>query len=784
MYKSYFKIGWRSLLRNKGYSFINIGGLTAGLTVAILIGLWIFDELSFNTYHTNYSTIAQVYRKETREEKSIASIFQTTGLASLLKSDYGSHFDKVVVMNTRTQEVMISSGADKFTQIGYFMQPEGVDMFSLKMLSGRGSELKNKNSILLSETLAKKIFGDQDPINRLVTMDARVDLRVAGVYEDLPKNSEFQNASFFAPIELYTSNLNVWDNYNVRIYVQLKEGENVESLSSLIQLASKPFIPSDRKQEIFLHPMSRWHLDSEFENGVKVTSKRMMAVWYYGLIGVFVLLLACINFMNLSTARSEHRAKEVGIRKTIGSQRSQLVQQFYSESLLVTSLSFVFALLLVSLSLPWFNSVADKNISIPWLKPFFWSSGIGFIFLTGILAGSYPALYLSSFKPIKALKGRLKATSFALSSRKALVVLQFTISVTLAIGTIVVYQQIQHAKDRPVGYSRENLIGLRAAAPEFKGKYDVLRNKLKTTGMVEEVAEANYSITETLGSNDGFSWQGKVYDQSFNTIVVTPEYGKTVGWEFLSGRDFSRDFASDSSGVIINESASKVLEIPNPVGESLQWRNSSYKILGVVKDMVKGSPYAPTDPSIIFHSRSDLFWLYIRLNTDANPYSALQVIAKVFDEVVPSASFDFRFADDEYDAKFKAEERIEKLAAGFTFFGVLISCLGLIGLAAFSAEARTKEIGIRKVVGASTISLWKLVSTDFLILVAIACVIAIPVAYHFMNNWLQQYNYRINISPWMLFCTSLGAVTLTLLTVSYHSIQAAMANPVKSLRSE
>ena len=789
MIKSYFKIGWRSLLKNKGYSFINISGLTAGLTIAILIGLWIYDELSFNRNHAKYENLAQVYRKETREDRTFAAVFQTTGLAALLKSEYGSYFDHVVLMSTRTQEVVIASGTSKFAQVGYFTQSDGVDMFSLKMLAGDGHELKNPNSILLSESLARKIFGDEDPVNKVVSMDARVDLKVAGIYKDLPGNSEFQDATFFAPIELYTANLNTWDNYNVRIYVQMKEGRSAALASSVIKHASKPHIPGDQKQELFLHPMSQWHLGSEFKDGEQATSGLLMAVWYNGLIGVFVLLLACINFMNLSTARSEHRAKEVGVRRAIGALRTQLMQQFYSESIMVSIISFVAALLLAALCLPSFNAVADKRILMPWMNPFFWFAGLCFVLITSLLAGSYPALYLSSFKTSKALKGRIPAGTFALSSRKILVVFQFTVSVVLAIGTIVVYQQIQHAKNRPVGYSRENLIGLRAASPEFKGKYDVLRNKLKATGMIEEMAEANYSITETLGSNDGFSWQGKVYDQSFNTITVTPEYGKTIGWEFIAGRDFSRDYASDSAGVVINESALQILGIPNPIGEFLHYEYSrkgdgNYKILGVVKDMVKGSPYAPTEPSIIFHSSSDLFWLYVRLHPAASPHDALQKAGSVLEEVVPSAAFDFRFADDAYDAKFKSEVRIGNLAMMFTILAILISSLGLIGLAAFSAEARNKEIGIRKIVGASTFSLWKLMTKDYMILVAIASAIAIPVAYYLMNTWLQQYDYKINISLWTLITTALCAMVLTVLTISYHSIHAALMNPVKSLRSE
>jgi ABC-type antimicrobial peptide transport system permease subunit len=493
--------------------------------------------------------------------------------------------------------------------------------------------------------------------------------------------------------------------------------------------------------------------------------------------------------MNLSTARSEQRAKEVGIRKSIGSLRSQLVQQFYGESFLVAAIAFVAAFLFVQLSLPWFNAVADKKISMPWTNGAFWTGCISFVVLTGFLAGSYPALYLSSFKPVKVLKGTFKAGRFAALPRKVLVVVQFTASITLIIGTIVVYQQIQFAKNRPVGYSREGLIGLRTASPEFRGKYHVLRNELKKTGAVEEIAEANYSITDTRGWNGGFSWKDIKYEPSFNTIFVTHEYGKTIGWEFTDGRDFSREFASDSAGIVINESALKILGIKNPVGEYLNWApgwtdQGTYKILGVVKDMVKGSPYEPTDPSIIFLSGNDMQWLYVRMDPNVSPHEALPKIEKVFSQLIPSAPFDYTFADEDYAAKFRGEERIGKLATVFSTLAILISCLGLFGLAAFTAEQRTKEIGIRKVLGASVAHLWQMLSKDFVVLVVISCAIAVPIAFSFMNNWLEQYQYRTTIS-WSVFAaTGIGALIVTLLTVSFQAIKAALMNPVNSLRSE
>jgi putative ABC transport system permease protein len=765
------------------------------MSVAMIIALWIYDELAFNKYHTNYATIAQVYRKEIWQGEIETNTPLATGLGTLLRTEYGAHFKNVVMIRARTEERVIAFAEKKFTQSGYFMQPEGADMLTLKMVRGTRQGLKDMKSIFLSETLAKKFFPDTDPINQVIKMDAKWDLQVTGVYEDLPKNSEFSEATYFAPLDLYLdgwANLNVWNNSNMYIYVQIHPEGSFEKISNVIKNAMLAHVDEEAakvKPEIFLHPMKEWHLNAEFKNGVLVASKRMMSVWYYGAIGAFVLLLACINFMNLSTARSEKRAKEVGIRKSIGSQRGQLIQQFFSETLLVAIMAFSISLLLVQLSLPWFNTIADKKISLPLTNATFWLTCLGFTAFTGLLAGSYPALYLSSFKPVKILKGTFKAGRLATVSRKILVVVQFTVSITLAIGTIIVFQQIQFAKNRPVGYSREGLISLRTASPEYKGKYNVLRNELKETGAVEDIAESNYSITDTRGWNGGFAWRDQKFEPTFNTIYVTHEYGKTIGWEFVDGRDFSREFSTDLSGIVINESARKLLGIQNPVGESLTWTTDgldrgTYKILGVVKDMVKGSPYEPTDPSIIFLSENDMQWLYIKIKPSVSTHEALSKIQSVIGGIAPSAPFDYTFADEAYHAKFLAEERIGKLATIFSTLALLISCLGLFGLASFVAEQRTKEIGIRKILGASVANLWRMLSTDFVVLVLLSCFIAIPIAYYFLYEWLQQYQYRIEISWWIFLMTGIGALAITLLTVSFQAIKAAMMNPVNSLKSE
>jgi putative ABC transport system permease protein len=502
-------------------------------------------------------------------------------------------------------------------------------------------------------------------------------------------------------------------------------------------------------------------------------------------------LLACINFMNLSTARSEKRAKEVGIRKSIGSHRHQLIMQFFGESMLIAFISLAIAALLVSLSLPYFNAIADKVITIPWVNPWLWVSTIGFTFFTGVLAGSYPALYLSSFDPVRVLKGSFKVGQAATLPRRVLVVVQFTVSITLIIGTVAVYNQIQYTKNRPVGYSREGLLEIHLRSPEAIGKYTALQNELKKTGAVSEIAEGSHSVNSQRGWNGGFTWQSngaETTNRVFNINDVTHEYGKTLGWNFVEGRDFSRDFPSDANGLVINETAARIMGFEHAAGEVIMRPTGNgmepYTILGVISDVVKGSPYEPADPCMYFLSKNDQGYLFIRLDARISAHEALPKVETVFKQMLPSALFDYQFADEAYSTKFRAEERIGTLATIFSTLAIFISCCGLLGLVSFVAAQRTKEIGIRKVMGASLLNVWRLLSSEFLLLVLIASALAVPAAYYAMAQWLKQYAYH-TAPGWPIYAAAtLAALLITVLTVSIQTFKAARANPVRSLRSE
>jgi len=502
----------------------------------------------------------------------------------------------------------------------------------------------------------------------------------------------------------------------------------------------------------------------------------------FSLLAIFILVIACINFMNLATARSEKRAKEVGIRKTVGSLRHQLIGQFLTESIIVAFIAFIVSIGLVELMLSFFNGLADKEMSIPWSNGWFWLLTLGFTFFTGLVSGSYPAFYLSGFEPIKVLKGTFRAGRFASLPRKVLVVVQFTVSVALIIGTIIVFRQIQFAKDRPVGYTREGLIAINMNTPDLYGHYDAIRQDLFATGAVENMAESSSPVTNVWSNNIGFNWEGKDPNSLplFGTVATTYDFGKTIGWQIKEGRDFSRDFATDSTAMILNESAVKLTGLKDVVGKTIKWNEGSYTVTGVIKDMVMESPYTPVKPTIFVMNMDWANIITIRIKPTAPLRDALAKIETVFKKYNPGAPFDYKFTDEEYAKKFDDEKRIGNLATFFAILAIFISCLGLFGLASFVAEQRTKEIGVRKVLGASVFNLWGMLSKDFVLLVIISCFIAIPIAWYYLDEWLQRYEYRTPISGWVFAVAAFGALGITLLTVSFQAIKAALANPVKS----
>eukprot|EP01037_Dinobryon_pediforme_P018426 gene18426-18700_t len=668
------------------------------MAVAMLIGLWIWDELSFDHYFKDHDKIVLLMQHQTINNNVITQTSMPIPLGLKLEQDYKSDF-KYIVLCSWTYEHILTFGDKKLTQVGTYMQAEAPDMLTLHMLRGSRSGLKDPSSILLSETSAKAIFGAADPMLKTIKIDNQFNVKVTGVYEDLPRNTTFSDVTFIAPWDLYMTTIpylkraaTQWGNNSWPIFAELNANADINKVSARIKDLKMVGLGNTGDKV------------GEFKNGVN-TGGAIQFVWMFGIIGVFVLLLACINFMNLSTARSESRAKEVGIRKTVGSLRSQLIGQFFSESLMV----------------------ADKNMRILWDEPLFWIMVAAFSLLTGIIAGSYPAFYLSSFQPVQVLKGTFKAGRFATLPRKILVVLQFAVSVTLIIGTVIVFRQVQFTKNRPVGYQRAGLIQMNMKTDAIHKSFLAVRNDLIQSGAVLEMAESGSPPTGVYSNNSGLTWRGKDpnLQDDFGTIAISPEFGKTVDWHLAEGRDLLRAYVSDSSSMIANEAAIKFMKLKHPIGEIIKW-GKDYKIIGVVKDMVMSSPYEPVKPSLFFLADHSGDVVDIRINPKISMQEALSKIEVIFKKYDPESPFDYKFTDAEYAKKFADEERIGKLAGAFTILAIFISCMGLFGMASFMAEQRTKEIGVRKVLGASVFGLWKMLSTDFVMLVTIALLIAIP----------------------------------------------------------
>lgn len=794
MIKNYLKVALRNIVRNKVYSFLNIAGLAVGMSVTMLIGMWVYDELTFNNYHTNHAQIGAVYQHQTDTEGIRTLQEGCAPLGAELKTHYKNDFKRVVRMWWQSNHVL-SIDDHNVSQHGTFMDGDVLEMLSLKMIYGNTSALKNPASIVLSQSAATALFGKVDPLGKMIRLDNSIDVEITGVYENIPDNSEFHSLQFISTWDLWVSS-NPWmkeEESNWRntliTLVEIQPNTTFAALSNKIATIKFDKLPREEalkeNPKLFIHPMDQWHLYSEWEKGKPVRG-RIQFVSLFATIGVFVLLLACINFMNLSTAQSEKRAREVGIRKSLGSARLQLISQFLAESLMLVLLSWFVALALVIVVLPWFNELAGKQMTLPWSSAIFWIISTSFILITSVLSGSYPALFLSSFEPVKVLKGTFKAGRYASLPRKVLVVVQFAVSITLIIGTTIVWQQIQYAKERPIGYSREGLITVRKTTPEHWRDPETLRTTLLANGAASHVAESATPPTAVWFETSGFLWKGKDPNQHdhFVDIAVSHDYGKTMKWEFVQGRDFSREHTTDSSAVVLNEAAVAFMGLKNPIDEEITWSGKKYHVIGVIKDVIMDSPYEPVKQTIFGIMSTQGLWITIRLNPALSTREALERTATVFETLIPAVPFEYNFVDQQYALKFAREERIGKLATVFASLAILISCLGLFGMSSFVAEQRKKEIGIRKILGASVVNLWGMLSMEFVMLVSISCLIGIPVAWIFLTRWLEAYTYHTEISAWIFVGVSVVSLVITLLTISFHTIKASVVNPIHSLRSE
>lgn len=789
MLLNYFKIAVRSLLKHPSFSFINIAGLSTGLACSILILLWVNDEVTFNQYFPKYDNIYKV-RLNASVDKGIVTGESVPYALKDVLPEKDSRIKRTVRTNWG-EGALLAVGDKKLNKVGLWATESFFDMFGFEMLKGTPRALDDPRSIVLTASLAKALFGDEDPLNKMVQIDNQGELKVTGVVADLPENTTFSQHEFFISYGYYELTQswvgNVkdrWDNNVSQVYVELQPGTPVAEVDDAIRGIIAERNPDLSNVSLFLHPMSHWRLYSYFTNG-KESGGMILYVQLFTGIAIFILVIACINFMNLATARSERRAREVGIRKSIGSRRKDLIFQLLGESILLAVLAFLVSIVLVELLLPLYNQLVSKQLTINYSSPTFWLLGLGLTVATGVLAGSYPAFYLSSFNPVQVLKGKVQVAGRSATPRQILVTLQFVFSILLTIAAIVVYQQIEHLRKREVGYDRENLL-LIWTTSDIEKNYRALKTELLASGYAESMCKSNSPVTAIFSTNTLDDWPGRQEGQriEFTTIATEYDYTKTLGIRLLQGRDFSPEFPSDSTAILVNQATVDVLNLENPIGETVKMWEQDWHIIGVTENILMGAAHRPIEPMIMVMSPTWSSTISVRLRPGGELSETLAGVETIFRKYNPAYPFEYRFADQEFEQKFATFNMIGRLSNAFTILTLLITALGLFGLASFATEQRSKEISIRKVMGASVASLVLLITRDFSRLVLIAFVIAAPAGWYFMNQFLERYAYRVEIAVWVLPAAGLSALALTLAIVSAQALKSAAGNPVDSLRSE
>lgn len=787
MFRNYLIVALRNLVKNKVYSIINICGLAIGIATTLLILLWVADELSYDRYHTNAD---QLYRSIVNwdiAEQQVSYSTTPAPFGEFIQSEI-PEVKNTTLYNKMGATLLAYEDQPYQESEGAYTEPATLDMFTFHFLEGNPTTaLNDPQSIILSETLAQKYFGKESALNKTLRFDNRHDLKVTGVYEDMPENSHLR-FSFLMPFELFKQNHNIgednWNDFNYYSYVQLEEGASNEVVGDKItQLFHKRFPENTTLAGIFLQPLTDIHLYSDFDLDISGNGD-IQYVYILSIIAAFILLIACINFTNLATARSIKRAKEIGLRKSIGAIKHQLVGQFLGEALLYSVIAVLLAVLLVELVLPVYNDLAQKQISLQLLDTKFIGALLFITLLTGLAAGLYPALFLSSFDPVRVLKGAFKVGSSGVFLRKGLVVLQFTLSIILIVGTLIVDDQLTYIRNKKLGYNKENVLVVPMTGTVYQNP-ETFKNRLLEHPAVHNITTASQNLTNIGSSTSGGDWEGKPADMDMllNQLSVDLDFIKTFQIEMAEGRAFSKESGTDSSAFILNEEAVKQMGLEDPVGTTFSLHGVEGTIIGVAKDFNFQSVHKTIAPLVLFISPDWRSNMYIKIDNQDIP-QALAVAETYWKETNPAYPFEYQFLDESFNALYKAEQRTGKLFDYFAFIAIFISCLGLFGLAAYTAELRTKEIGVRKVLGASVSNILMLFSKDYIKLVLIAFLIATPLAYLLMHTWLEDFAYRTNISPLVFVLAVIFAIGITLLTVGYQSAKAATANPVDSLRSE
>lgn len=782
MFKNYIKIAWRNLWKNKGYSALSIFGLAIGITCAAIILLWVEDEVGFDTDFPKQDVVYYVPTNQ-QYEGEWRTFFQATPgpLAQALKDEVPGI---VGAARTRGEDFLFQVEDKSINKIGRFADPDFLSMFSLNFLEGNIETAFNElDAIVISRKAADQLFGENMlAIGKVVQVNNDTSYTISGVFEDLP-NSVTYPFDWVAPFERFAAGKDWVKEYGALFsdtFVELSPNANFDTVNEKV----KKIIPQKTEEDetyAFLHAMKDWHLRTNFEGGKKVGG-RIIYVRLFSLIAIIILLIACINFMNLATARSEKRANEVGVRKVLGSGRKGLISQFMAEAVITATLSAIVSVLLLKLLLPQFNILIDKQLELGLFRPTHVFVLVGITLVCGLIAGWYPAFYLSSFKPVDVLKGSLSKQGSAPFIRKGLVATQFVVSIVFIISTIIVYQQVQHVKGRDLGYEKENLVRIPVKGSIIKN-FDPIEQDMIASGAIESLGLNNSDILSGGNNTSGLKWQGGVDTEDVLVSIrnISTDFFNTSGMQIIEGRGFSDNPAQDSTNIIVTESFAKLMGSGSAIGKTVE---SDYPVIGVVKDYLYGDMYGSSDPVIFFNDPSEARFLYIKAKSGRSTASALAAIQNVLKKYNPAFPFEYEFVDDSYNAKFKSEKLIGSLSQIFALLAIIISCLGLFGLSAFTADQRRKEIGVRRVLGSSITGIVRLLSRDFMQLVVIAILIASPLAWWLMQYWLESFAYRISINIWAFVIAGIGAIGIALLTVSFQAFKAARANPVKSLRTE
>ncbi|MEP3209095.1 MAG: ABC transporter permease [Maribacter sp.] len=786
MLKNYLKIAWRNLIRNKSFSLLNILGLSIGLAVTGLILIWINFEIGFDQFHERKDRIYEVYNKFPVDGEIWTWNSTPKVMAPTIKKDY-PEVERISRYFYDT-EFLFAQNDKRIKSTGTIVDPDFLYMFSFPLLEGDiATVLEDVNSVVVTETFAKKLFGNESAVGQIIKVDNADSFVVTGILKDLPNNSAF-DFEFLMPwayIHQKGWDDENWSNNSVATFAMLHEGTSYNDFANKIKTLRKNYDKDSPEMVTFLYPFTRSWLYSEFENGKEIGG-RIDMIRMFSIIGIIILVIACINFMNLSTARSEKRAKEVGIRKVVGARKTALVGQFLGESILISFIAALLAFLIILLCLPAFSTLIEKPLSLNITHIEFWLTALSVVLFTGIIAGSYPALYLSGFKPSSVLKGTFKKMNAAITPRKVLVVLQFSAAIILITASIIVTQQLDKVQDRQTGYAKNNLI-YTIIEGDVEKNYPLIKEELLASGIAASVTKTGSPITESWSNSWNFEWRGK--DKDNKTLVhrlpADDAVVKTFGLELIEGRDFNlANYPTDSTAVIINESAVTLMGFEEPLGQMIKDNGIDWHVIGVVKDFVMNSPFQKIEPMAIEGAKAWFNVIHLKFNDAIGTKQGLATAETIFRKYNPEYPFHYEFVDKQYAQKFNDEQRTSELVSLFTLLAIFISCLGLFGLASYMAENRIKEIGIRKVLGASVQSITTLLSKDFLKLVLIAILLAVPVSWYFMSMWLEEFAYRITISWWTFALSGILALTIALITVSYQAIKAAIVNPVKSLRTE